>query len=79
MSTQKITLTPVWQQITTGAESVFIQCRSGNFALCDSRTEPDDNTPFVIVTEASITPPAILWVKTFCLPAELVVLRFGDT
>ncbi|WP_247146578.1 hypothetical protein [Escherichia coli] len=58
MSTEKITLTEEWQQITTGNETVFIQSRSGDFALCDSQSTPDDSTPFIVATEARILPPA---------------------
>ena len=78
MSTEKVTLTAEWQQITTGNETVFIQSRSGNFALCDSQTEPVESTPFIVVSEANICPPACIWVKTFCSPNALVVLRFGS-
>ncbi|EKJ4636505.1 TPA: hypothetical protein ACWQC0_005080 [Escherichia coli] len=77
MSTEKVALTAEWQQITTGNETVFIQSRAGNIALCDSQTAPDDSTPFIVVTEANICPPACIWVKEFFTPCELVVLRFG--
>lgn len=77
MATTKISLTAEWQQITTGAESAFIQSRSGNIALCDSQTTPDDATPFVVVTEARICPPARIWAKTFTSSSDLVVLSFG--
>lgn len=77
MSTQKIILTAEWQQITTGMESVFIQCRSGNIALCDSQTTPDGSTPFIVATEARVCPPACIWAKTFSSSSDLVVLSFG--
>ena len=77
MATTKINLTDKWQQITTGTESVFIQSRAGRIALCDSLTKPDDATPFVVVTEAGICPPACIWVKELFTPCDLVVLRFG--
>lgn len=77
MPTEKITLTEEWQQITTGNETVFIQSRSGDFALCDSQSTPDDSTPFIVATEARILPPASIWVKESYIPCDLIVLRFG--
>ncbi|EOW6510852.1 hypothetical protein ACOZXQ_000571 [Cronobacter malonaticus] len=78
MATTKINLTDEWQQITTGSESVFIQSRYGKVAICDSPTRPDDDTPWVVVSEAGILPPASIWVKSFVTPNELVVLSFGN-
>ncbi|MEB7738578.1 hypothetical protein NGB58_04695 [Escherichia coli] len=76
MATEKIKLTADWQQLTTGTESVFIQSRAANVALCDSQTKPDNTMPFVVVTEAGIFPPAVIWAKTFTLSLDLIVMRF---
>ncbi|EMI3726038.1 hypothetical protein V6Z26_000073 [Escherichia coli] len=78
MSTKKVTLTAEWQQITSGKETVFIQSRSGNIAICDNQSKPGDDYPFVVITEAAINPPAVIWAKTFCPGTSLVVLNPGQ-
>lgn len=77
MATTSITLTGEWQQITTGAETKLIQSLSGKFALCESASHPDEGQAWHIFTEVIITPPSVVWVKSFTLGNKLVVTNMS--
>lgn len=74
MATRAITLTNEWQQVTTGSETVTIQCLKSRVALCESKTPPAADTPFISVYEAVINPKSAIWAKTFVQGSELVIL-----
>jgi len=58
-------ITPVWQQITDGAQDVTIQVLRGVIYLLDSRGQPDSSANKQVVTEwIRIVKPAQIWVRS---------------
>ncbi|HEO9044218.1 TPA: hypothetical protein QIF36_002385 [Enterobacter kobei] len=73
MPTEKIILSDDWQQVTTGTETKLIQCVQGRFALCENPVQPQDDQPWHIFSEVTITPPSVVWVKCFTPGLPLIM------
>ncbi|WP_143344709.1 hypothetical protein [Enterobacter sp. 18A13] len=64
MTTQKLTLTTQWQQISDGTETKSVQVLSGAIHLFDSDTKPSSSDyGHVISGWVSVTPPTKAWVR----------------
>lgn len=77
MATERIELTNEWQQITTGTETKLIQSLSGRFALCESASPPNEGQAWHVFTEVIITPPSVVWAKSFTLGNKLIVTNMS--
>ncbi|HED3095552.1 TPA: hypothetical protein R4045_001087 [Citrobacter freundii] len=75
MSTREMVLTGDWQQVTTGTESVTLQCKSAVFAICSSQSQPDGDSSYQIYREVIVTPPTVAWVKSFVDKNKLVIIE----
>lgn len=78
MTTRSLKLTYEWQQISTGKETLLIQCVSGRFALCENTSKPAADQPWHVFSEVIITPPSSVWVKTFSPGTPLLITDMGE-
>lgn len=76
MATTSITLTREWVQITDGSQTATIQAYGYSFALYEGTEQPTNDSPYLVVPSAGITPPHITWARAiYPEVTQVVVVR----
>lgn len=75
MTTQQITITSDWTQLSDGTQTKFLELRTGSIILHDADTKPAPNAPGHFITGSiTISPPTKAWVKVSSGTSAVIII-----
>jgi len=75
MTTEKITLTDVPVQLTSGSETAYVSCPGSHFCFADSAAAPTELTTAHVDSKVSINPPFQIWAWSLTGDVQIIVSK----